>query len=155
MSISSHLQELDGFTYLGFFKRVFFGDKPCQPCHRPAVGFCVLLGRGELHLLRLCEICGPLADDHLKKGIRRAITIDERHRILTASEHTTELSVRMGVSTHAINKVKRQATGIVRHKTVSQETRIAIRQSDQRTKDLARQYGLHPCTVSRIRNGNQ
>lgn len=153
MSISSQFQGLDGFTYLGFFQRVFFGDKPCRSCHRTAVGFCVLIGRGEQHFLRLCEMCGQLADEHMKKGLRRTITPEDRRRIVAASEGTAEVSLRMGVSTRIVNKIRLQKTGIVRWKKVSQEIRTAILNSDQRTNDLARQYGLHSSTVSRIRHG--
>ena len=61
----------------------------------------------------------------------------------------------MGMSTRLINKVRLQETGINKRKQVSQETRIAIRRSNERTKDLARQYGLHTSTISRIRHGKQ
>lgn len=149
----NRMLELDGYTYLGFFPWLFRSNKRCRVCHRTAVGFCVLIGRGDEYLLRMCEICGRLADQHMKKGLRRSITREERQRIIDADESPNTISYRLGVSLTAVHRIKQEARGAPLVTTIQPETKRLVMQDQGTVAEIARRHGVSTRSVSRIRSG--
>lgn|GEM_PF-3222717 len=98
---------LDGFTYLGFFPWTFDRRLSCSVCPRDPVGYCIIIGRGEEYLLRLCGTCGQIADATLKRGFRHLVSAQTQKKIAAASGSSRQIACRLGVSPYTVRKYKR------------------------------------------------
>jgi hypothetical protein len=152
-----HQNEFDGFTYLGFFAWKFYMEKPCKVCGVPAEGYAVVIGRGDEYLLRLCSICGRVANEYMSThGVsRRKISTEHRRRILADDGSVALVAARFGVSESLVRTYRKEVRGEPLVKPIPDETKDAIRRASGGTTEISIRFGVSRRSVLRIRGGNK